>query len=440
MTRWIRVADVLFFATLFCVTFENVHWNVAGRVSLADVLALLFLVTYVLALRDRVVPKTVVTVAVFALALLLVYLVGFFNLETTQAFNQFFKGLIKFGIHFGFLAAGVHYVARRPLDFYWRTLGWFVAGLAFNGLYGLVQFAAAETGRDIDALLLHPITGGASRINIFGAVGESDVYRTTGLTGDPNHLGVMLIVPLLVLTPIYLRLERGHRLRVPLAALLGFLLVAELSTLSRSGLLGLGIGFLLLAIPYRHKLLTREFLVPVGAVAGVLMLVVLQRLDFFINVFRARTSTTDQSSALHFDVYRFIPDVLHQHPLFGFGLNNFSVYFEFVTGRANWGAHSYYVALIVETGLVGTVIFAAFLLYLFHRLSTLRKIGRALAEAGDVLAARVRPLAWGLTAALVGTMAANAFYLTMQFYYFFALALFILAAPIVFGRRLKTAS
>ncbi len=440
MTRWVRVADVLFFATLFCVTFENVHWNVAGKVSLADVLALLFLATYVLALRDRVVPKTVVIVACFALTLLLVYLIGFFNLETTQAFNQFFKGLVKFGIHFGFLAAGVHYISRRPLDFYWRTLGWFVAGLAFNGLYGLAQFAAAETGRDLDALVLHPITGGASRINIFGAVGESDVYRTTGLTPDPNHLGVMLIVPLLVLTPIYLRLERGNRLRLPLAALLGFLLVSELSTLSRSGLLGLGIGFLLLAIVYRHKLTTREFLVPVGAVAGVLMLVVLQRLDFFINVFKARASTSDQSSALHFEVYGFIPDVLQAHPLFGYGLNNFSVYYEFVTGRANWGAHSYYVALITETGLVGTVIFATFLLYLFHRLASLRKIGRALAEAGDFLAARVRPLAWGLTAALVGTMAANFFYLTMQFYYFFALALFILAAPIVFGRRLKTAS
>ena len=48
----------------------------------------------------------------------------------------------------------------------------------------------------------------------------------------------------------------------------------------------------------------------------------------------------------------------------------------------------------------------------------------------------MRPLAWGLTAALVGTIAANAFYLTMQFYYFFAFALLVLAAPIVFARRL----
>jgi hypothetical protein len=41
-----------------------------------------------------------------------------------------------------------------------------------------------------------------------------------------------------------------------------------------------------------------------------------------------------------------------------------------------------------------------------------------------------------MTAALVGTIAANSFYLTMSFYYFFAFALLALAAPIVFVRRL----
>ena len=46
------------------------------------------------------------------------------------------------------------------------------------------------------------------------------------------------------------------------------------------------------------------------------------------------------------------------------------------------------------------------------------------------------PLSWGLIAALAGTLAANLFYLTMSFYYFFAFALLALAAPIVFARRL----
>ena len=32
-----RVTDFFFFATFFCVTFEKVHWNVAGTVGIADV-------------------------------------------------------------------------------------------------------------------------------------------------------------------------------------------------------------------------------------------------------------------------------------------------------------------------------------------------------------------------------------------------------------------
>ncbi|HSP71006.1 MAG TPA: hypothetical protein VLN26_01485, partial [Gaiellaceae bacterium] len=56
--------------------------------------------------------------------------------------------------------------------------------------------------------------------------------------------------------------------------------------------------------------------------------------------------------------------------------------------------------------------------------------------AGDPAAARVRPLAWGLTAALAGTLVANFFYLTMTFYYFYVLAMLVLAVPLVFSRGL----
>ena len=47
----------------------------------------------------------------------------------------------------------------------------------------------------------------------------------------------------------------------------------------------------------------------------------------------------------------------------------------------------------------------------------------------------MRPLAWGCTAALAGTLASNAFYLTMQFYYFYAFVALALAIPVVFARR-----
>jgi O-antigen ligase len=121
--------------------------------------------------------------------------------------------------------------------------------------------------------------------------------------------------------------------------------------------------------------------------------------------------------------------------LLGLGLNNFSVYYQFVTGKTNWGPHSFYVSLIVETGIVGFLLFMVFLRYLFVRLHAARVLGRMLDAARDPLGRRVRPLAWGFTAALAGTLAANFFYLTMQFYYFYGFAALALALPIVFARR-----
>jgi O-antigen ligase len=420
-----RLTGALFLATLFCVTWEKVHWDVAGAVGIADVLTILFLLAFAFEWSSRRVPKTTATVLAIFAALLLVYLVGFFDISDKESLDQWGKGMAKFALHFLFLAAGVAYLARRSTRFYWRAVAAFTAGLVVNGVYGVLQLAAARAGTNLDAKVLSPLTGGASSINVYGAVNGQSIYRPNALTGDPNHLAVMLVVPLIALLPVYLRLERGNRWRVPLAVVLGFLVLVLLSTLSRSGALGIVVGVLVLAVPYRRLLVSRALLVPLAGVLAVLAVLVLQRRHFFEVVVRSRLETGGRSESAHFQVYDFVPQVLHSHPLFGLGLNTFSVYYEFVTGKSNWGPHSFYVALIVETGLVGTLVFALFLRYLFVRLRAARALGRRLDDP------RLRPLAWGMTGALLGTMAANAFYLTMQFYYFYAFAVLVLALPLV---------
>jgi hypothetical protein len=439
MTRPSRLTDFLFFATVFSVTFEKVHWQIAGTVNLADILTILFLLTFVggrVGAADRRLPKTALAVLGFLAALLLVYLIGFFNIETQQALDQFGKGLVKFFVHFLFLAAGVAYIARRSERFYWKTLGWLCAGLVVNSLYGVLQLIAAQRGTNLDQTFLNPLTGGAGSINIYGAIGGQSVYRPNALTGDPNHLGVMLVVPLMVLTPLYLRMERANRWKIPIGLVLAFLLVVEIATLSRSGILGLIVGILVLVIPYRARLLSRPMLLPLTGVGLVILYEFVRRPQFFETVFRSRIQTGGGSTSAHFAVYDFVPSIMHSHPLFGLGLNNFSVYYEFVTGKTNWGPHSFYVALIVETGAVGTLVFLAFLGYVFVKLRDGIRLGKQLAAAREWISVRVSPLAWGLTAALVGTMAANFFYLTMQFYYFYAFVMLALALPLVFGRRL----
>jgi O-Antigen ligase len=430
-----RITSFLFLASVFCVTFEKVHWNAAGTVSIADVLALLFLLAFAIGTRRLLVPRTTAVLVGFFAAFAIVYLIGYYDLSDSDALAQWAKGMTKWAIHFAFLAAAVVWLSRRGQAYFWRTLGWFCAGIVVNALYGVLQLLDARRGGNLDATLLSPITGGSSQINVYGAVNGATVYRPNAMTGDPNHLGIMLIVPLLVLTPLYLRLEGGHPMRRRLAATIGFLLIVEAATLSRSGVLGLLVGAAVLLLPYRDYLRSRTLLIPLGAAFAVLAGVVATRWHYFSVVLRTRVETGGKSESAHFQVYDFIPHVLHTNPLFGLGLNTFSVYYQFVTGKTNWGPHSYYVALIVETGLVGTALFGLFLVWVFRRLRAARALGRALAAARDPLAARVRPLAWGCTAALAGTLASNVFYLTMQFYYFYAFVAISLAVPAVFSQR-----
>ena len=325
----------------------------------------------------------------FFLAFLLVYLIGWFNLETAESLAQWTKGMVKFVLHFLFLIAGVALIARRGMRFYWLTLAAFVGGIAANGAYGLAQLAVAETtGANLDEAWLQPITGGASKINIFGAIEGSFVYRVNALTGDPNHLGIEVAAAILLLLPIYLRLERGHRLRVPLALLLAFLMIVDLATLSGSGLLGLGCGFLVLAIPYRRMLLQPQFLVPLGlllaglAVSWRIAPSSSRRCSAHASrrkgAARTRTSSSTRSS----------PTCSRRTRSSGSVSTPSRSTTSSRRGRRTSGRTRSTSRSFVEYGLVGTLLFAAFLVYLFRRAGLTRRIGRSLAAAGDPLAAR----------------------------------------------------
>ena len=64
-----RLVAFLFLATMFSVSFQSVFWDVAGRVNLADVLAVLFLVAFVASRiwsATRLVPPTTLAVLGFA--------------------------------------------------------------------------------------------------------------------------------------------------------------------------------------------------------------------------------------------------------------------------------------------------------------------------------------------------------------------------------------
>ena len=286
----------------------------------------------------------------------------------------------------------------------------------------IVQVGA---GINLDNIVVKGITLGLSNpngINVYGQVGgTANIYRINALTGDPNHMGVMLCVPLLMLLPYWLAAPR-ERLRVGLV--LAFLFAVQVLTLSRSAALGDIVGLLVLfplIRPYLPRLRTivdHACVLAAGAVlAGYLGSELHPHRD------QRPRQPQRQGTQVHFQFYSLVPPALNPHPLFGMGFNTFAVFYQSITGQANFSPHSFWIATLVETGMVGLTVYLAYFGWLLAN-------AFAFGRSSDPDAARIGD---GLLAAMLGTAAANFFYLTMQFSYFFVVAALAVSGAMLFG-------
>ena len=331
--------DRLLLATLVVTTWHKLHWSPgAGDVTLEDILATAFVALFVVdrCLRRDARMHRVALGLLLAMAVLeAVYLGGYFALENSEQLSQYAKGMVKFALHFGFLVCGTQYVIDRGERLLRRTIGAFVAGLALNCAYGVAQLAAqVGAGVNLDKRLIGPLTfgqGSLGGINVYGQTTAVEsgsyvslgVYRVNALALDPNHLGIMLCVPILLLLPFALRAGVRSRRGLVLAGLLAFFVFVEVLTLSRSGLLGLACGLLVLAWPLRRQLLQPRFLAPLAGALG-LLAVALASSSYVRQVFRSRVTLSDNSAKVHFQFFDLVQPVLDAHPVFGLGLNTFS--------------------------------------------------------------------------------------------------------------------
>ena len=145
---------------------------------------------------------------------------------------------------------------------------------------------------------------------------------------------------------------------------------------------------------------------------------------FVPRVIETRISTGGSGTQTHLQFYQLVPPALDPNPLFGMGFNTFAVFYEFITGRSDFGPHSIWIATLVETGIIGLAVYIAYFFYLVACAMAIRR-----ATDADISAT-----GWGTTAALIGTAAANFFYLTMSFDYFFALAVLTVGGMVLFSR------
>jgi O-antigen ligase len=415
-----RAADVLLLAVLLTATWHRVAWQPFGRVTLADLLALPCIAAIALT-RPRM-PREARTLALIGAGLVAAYLLGaIFTAER----GQLAKGLVVFSLWFALAVAAVVHLTARGRPFYRRALHWFVAGFVVNAAYGIVQYVlGTRFDVNLDRYLIEPFFPGAvaNGLNLYatvavthadGTVVREPVYRITALTNDPNHIGILLTMPIVIV--LALATAAVRRTALLLATLAVGLTIALALSQSRSGLVGLVAGLLVLAATLRTRLVRGPLMWPAITAFALAAVAILTRLDYWRGVLDKRLNPDTPGSSIHTRIYGTIPDVLANHPLVGLGLNTFAGYYRQVSGRADFGPHSLYVQALTETGLLGA---AGVLVLLGFVAICLRRTWLA----GD------RAVAAGLGAAVAATLAANVFYLTTIYPSWYALLALSIAA------------
>jgi hypothetical protein len=421
--------DWLLLATLVVPTWEKIRWETSAvSLTITNIIASVFIAAFVLdrlARRDPRLPTASIALLGFMLAFAAVYLAGYWDLRDRDALAFWVKGIVTWSVHFAFLVCATAHVVRRGRELFVRCIWAFVGGMLVNCVYGAVQLTLqVGAGINLDTLVVGPLTAGQGKqggIGVFGQVGgEQTVYRINALTGDPNHLGVMLCVPLFLVFAWYLRGRRARRWAV---AALVLMLAVQALTLSRSAALGDVVGLLALLPGLRgHLPSARRMAIGAGVIlaAG---LAVYASSHFVQTVISARTQLSGSGVLTHLQFYQLVPPALNPNPLFGMGFNTFAVFYEFLTGRTDYGPHSSWIATLVETGVVGFTLYLVYFAWLLGNALRLR-----LAADPDI-----GRFGWGIAAALAGTAAANLFYLTMTLEYFFVVALLAVAGAALFA-------
>ncbi len=242
----------------------------------------------------------------------------------------------------------------------WRLTLWaVVSAITLLGAVGLLQVVTGSYGSSFAGL------GGATVANI---VGGSDDWRITGPLGDPNYLAQTLVVGAGLALAMAVH-ERRVLLSVGAAACAAITLAAIVPTYSRGGVVAA------LVVIGAFAMLRRPSRAVLGLAAAVVMLGLLalpgdlrERLSVATSITESPAAVADPAVRGRLSEMYAAAAMFRDAPLAGVGAGNYPVrYLEYAQTyqlddrRTERAAHSLYLEIVAETGVVGMLAFAALL-------------------------------------------------------------------------------
>ncbi|UCB51986.1 MAG: O-antigen ligase family protein [Candidatus Zixiibacteriota bacterium] len=287
---------------------------------------------------------------------------------------------------------------------------WMIAG-SLLCLFGLAQLIGNLYGLDLDALLfpsfeLMPM--GHTEFNLAGMVG----FRIRSMFTDTNNFAGFLntVFPFFLAAAIYflsIRMRRRFLLFAVGSLIVGSTLIL---TLSRSGWVGLLFGLTVVLVDKRRHIFrygnVKYILLPL-----LLLLLAVAPLSEFVSRSVEGRLVEDRSLEIHRFVAQSAISMFYRNPIFGVGIGNWGEYYGryYKPGHEHWNAHSAYLQILSEVGIVGFVLYLVLFYLVLKQILYFKKNTRG--YDSEVLGS-------GLLAGFIALLGANIFYQNYTFQFF----------------------
>ncbi|SEQ24271.1 O-Antigen ligase [Lachnospiraceae bacterium RM5] len=365
--------DFMIDILLILAMFEKIQYSVF---KLFDLLAIVFvMVVGLILLRDKVLIRDnnikIFTLAKLALLFLYVLQGSIVLIDgSADIFDQYYKGILTSGIMNTFVV----FCTTIYLSVYYKTgieqlLIKFAKIGGINIIYNVIQYFNRNIDDTIFIRILH------SSVSRYGtdAYGAG-VGRLTGLFTDSNNNAAFLLIYFIV---IYILIKDSiGKKRFFLNCLLVLSGLELILTYSRTGWLGL--AFCIVFIMFKEGLFKNIKLVLLIIVGFALGIYAYQNSFVFNQVMTARLSGLNGENS-HLEAARNVLGIIQQSPIYlliGVGVNCLSVHYEALYGRVGMKAHSLYLQVLCEEGIVGlilTLIFWGMLFYMTYKVAMCEK-------------------------------------------------------------------
>ena len=367
---------LLLFFWFFTSIMDKLKWSIFGwNCDLYTIVTgIVFLLLVITSNFKLVFTKEEHNFFIFYLFSFLYILISYLFLDSESTFCiQHSKGLVSLAVEFLAFLNVLLFAGRIKGNRCLLLVNiFFIIGI-INATYSFLQLAVP----DIDQVFVVVFHSDTVRIGTdpYGAF-----ERVSGFLLEANFNGPFLVLSIICGVYLFKNIKINGIKKCVIPLLIGYLTVALILTFSRTAYLGFAVFILMLYIEssITDKL---KILVMIGLGMALFLILLNANKDLYVVImtrFRFLTGESTIKEDTHFKIlqesFAIIFDNL-RNVLFGVGQNCLYLYFRDIFGytTVNMKAHSHFVQILGEGGIIGLIMFLIYLIMLFKVKGTKNK-------------------------------------------------------------------